>query len=269
MKLQSEATQIASRTAHLLEKAVYRQGNAVRAIQEPAWFRVVAANPPTHDLVNKTVNYKEFVTNRDQKDSSAKKFGSFVKGKYVTRNKNLGEFRVNAKHLYRMRPIQYQEDRIRKLFYNQHPWELSRPRLMVENAKKDYESVKDWSSMVQSNKALDGESVVQRTMYLYEQELKKDPSIKSWLPFYDQARLEFYRLRMREEAEIQVAAEEAAMFGGVFGKSAIEQGIEEEQRFIDKWTVEAEEATKLKRSRLAPPEIPTQDIEEPSTSESS
>jgi small subunit ribosomal protein S23 len=53
-------------------------------------------------------------------------------------------------------PITYPEDKLRSEFFGDHPWELARPRLVVEdngNDAKDY----NWETIVQPGKQLDGE----------------------------------------------------------------------------------------------------------------
>ncbi|CAN6647129.1 small ribosomal subunit protein mS23 [Trichomonascus vanleenenianus] len=241
MRLQYTATALLEKTTRLL-KAGVPGGSRNPAISEPSWFRVVASHPPTHNLALKTHNLKEFVEKEHTFQVGEKRKAT---GTYVTRNKQAYSSRLG--HLYRPRKIKYFEDKVRRLFYEQHPWELARPKLVVENDGNDI-SRQDWSSIYQPTKKLDGENVVRRTMYLIESgEFDRD----HWLQAYDKARLEFYRLRMREEAEVQVAAEEAVMFGSVFGKSYIQHGIEEEQKVIDKWVEEAKQATAVKKSKMS------------------
>jgi small subunit ribosomal protein S23 len=45
---------------------------------------------------------------------------------------------------------------LRKKFYKEHPWELARPRVAVEEDGADYVR-QDWSKMPQVGKPLDGE----------------------------------------------------------------------------------------------------------------
>lgn len=52
---------------------------------------------------------------------------------------------------------------------------------------------------------------------------------------YDLARKEFYDLRMQEDVERRVAAEEALMVGSKFGKSYLELGIEMEEKALEAW----------------------------------
>lgn len=48
------------------------------------------------------------------------------------------------RNLYRPQRIVHPEDRLRTTFFKDHPWELARPRILVESDGKDYQRV-DWS----------------------------------------------------------------------------------------------------------------------------
>jgi small subunit ribosomal protein S23 len=52
---------------------------------------------------------------------------------------------------------------------------------------------------------------------------------------YDIARREFYALRHEEEVERRIAREEASWTGAYFGKSAIEVGMELEDKTYESW----------------------------------
>lgn len=52
--------------------------------------------------------------------------------------------------------IEYEEDRLRKDFYSDHPWELARPRIILENDGKDGQRC-DWSKIQQRGRPLNGE----------------------------------------------------------------------------------------------------------------
>jgi small subunit ribosomal protein S23 len=57
----------------------------------------------------------------------------------------------------KIQPIQRGlEVHFRRKFYKQHPWELARPRIAVEDDGADYSRM-DWSKMEQIGKPLDGE----------------------------------------------------------------------------------------------------------------
>jgi small subunit ribosomal protein S23 len=61
------------------------------------------------------------------------------------------------KNLYRPQEITYPEDALRRTFYKDHPWELARPRTVLEMDGKDAQRC-DWSKGVrQPGVALTGE----------------------------------------------------------------------------------------------------------------
>lgn len=64
-----------------------------------------------------------------------------------------------ASRLFQPVEIKYEEDQLRKEFFRDHPWELARPRVLVESTGKDFERY-DWSRIQQPGKRLDGERCV-------------------------------------------------------------------------------------------------------------
>lgn len=52
---------------------------------------------------------------------------------------------------------------------------------------------------------------------------------------YDIARREFYQLRLREDIERRVAAEEAEATGATFGPSMLEVSMELENKEVERW----------------------------------
>ena len=65
-----------------------------------------------------------------------------------------------ASKLFKPLPIAYPEDKLRSDFFGDHPWELSRPRMIVEDSGNDAKRYK-WSKIVQPGKQLDGERSVE------------------------------------------------------------------------------------------------------------
>ncbi|RPB05093.1 mitochondrial ribosomal protein [Choiromyces venosus 120613-1] len=177
---------------------------AGRLQEEPAWYRVVGSIPPTTSLVRTIppqLNERKKPWTKNHKPS----------------------------RMYMPQKIQYPEDRLRTQFYRDHPWELARPRILVENDGKDYLKC-DWSKMPQKGKPLDGESVVQRQLWLRG----NDPEMTAEKA-YDTARKEFYDLRLQEDIERRIAIEEARACGATFGKTYLELGIEMEERYLEQW----------------------------------
>ena len=79
------------------------------------------------------------------------------------------------------------------------------------------------------------DSVVQRQMWLRHNVPGITPA-----QAYDQARKEFYELRLQEDVERRVAKEEATSTGAYFGPSALDVGMQLEDREYEKWRVWAQ-----------------------------
>ena len=64
--------------------------------------------------------------------------------------------RKKASRLFSPIEIKYPEDHLRNTFFAEHPWELARPRIVLESDGKDYQQ-ENWEKMTQPSKRLDGE----------------------------------------------------------------------------------------------------------------
>ncbi|KAK9478824.1 mitochondrial ribosomal protein S25-domain-containing protein [Lipomyces japonicus] len=179
--------ELVRRTSRLLEVGALKS--------EPAWYKAVIANPPATDFIPKV------------------------------KVQNVKDWNVPVKDLFKPQSIVYPEDKLRSRFYKDHPWELARPKVLVERDALDF-TRNDWSKLDQPLKRLDGESVVQRTLWLIEKKGSSEDDA------YDQACKEFYSLRIKEEVEIQTTEEEARMFGSVFFLSEIEIALELESKSL-------------------------------------
>ncbi|KAK0674408.1 mitochondrial ribosomal protein S25 [Cercophora samala] len=133
------------------------------------------------------------------------------------------------KNLYRPTKIVFPEDKLRRAFYADHPWELARPKLLMEIDGMDAR-YRDWSKgLRQPGMKLSGESVVQRQLYLMQ------TAQMSRSQAYDVARKEFYKLRRFEETEARIAREEARAYGAYFGKTVNQVGMELEDKEYNAW----------------------------------
>ncbi|KAL1883946.1 mitochondrial ribosomal small subunit component [Diaporthe australafricana] len=149
------------------------------------------------------------------------------------------------RNIFKPQQITYPEDELRWNFFKDHPWELARPRVVVELDGKDGRYV-DWSSgLKQPGVPVTGESVVQRQLWLMEngKGMSKEQA-------YDVARKELYDIRQQQDIERRVAQEEARMVGAYFGKSRSEVSMELENAVYEKWKKWAVgEAQKLQDER--------------------
>lgn len=231
MKIQTRATNVLERTSHYLKVGVLQN--------KPAWFDVVGAHPPAIDLTKRARSTNLHDPQIEQ-------------GSVKTR---LSSFDRQNKHhdVHKIPKLQYLEDELRDVFYHQHPWEFSRPKTLVETSGDNTKG--DWLRMVQLTKPLDGELVVQRTIWL-----AKNTEL-SLTEAYDKARFEFYQLRMQEEMKLTVAREELTMFGAVYPITNTQWGLEQEQEYIDAWTEVASNKTKVLLANKSQAQEVTQEVE--------
>ncbi|KAL8770322.1 MAG: hypothetical protein Q9209_003958 [Squamulea sp. 1 TL-2023] len=177
----------------------------------PSWHEVVGTVPPAQTLVRtQPLQHQERPKKRNIKKPSK---------------------------LFQPQRVVYEEDSLRKEFFGDHPWELARPRVVLENDGNDAER-KDWSLVTQPDRPIDGESVIQRQMFLLhgnpEKGQKPDPKMTP-AKAYDQARKEFYDMRLRQDIERRVAKEEAMATGAYFGRSILQIGMELEDKIFEEW----------------------------------
>lgn len=139
--------------------------------------------------------------------------------------------------LYKPVQLEYTEDALRHQFYTDHPWELARPRVVLETNGPSPTPISDAYSTGprQPGVPLSGESVIQRQLYL----LQHQPSL-SLEETYDIARKEFYALRRRETTRRRIAIEEAVMMGASFPPSDIAKSVRIENKNYDDWATWAE-----------------------------
>ncbi|KAL4927170.1 mitochondrial 37S ribosomal protein mS23 [Aspergillus undulatus] len=210
-------TALRVRQTAVLSKASGKPGDL------PRWVDVVRDVPPAEILVRKQPQQHQLFRQRVISDPKTSKPQVVFEAQ---------EKRTKPKKASRMFlpvEIKYEEDQLRKEFFRDHPWELARPRILLESTGKDFENY-NWRRMQQPGKRLDGESVVQRQLWL----LNNVPDMTKSVA-YDIARREFYRLRLQEDIERRVAAEEAEATGANFGPTQLEIGMELESRVYENW----------------------------------
>lgn len=116
---------------HLTASRLLESG---RLRSEPPWYRVVGALPPTTTLVRPLPI----------------PHAGTAHSKSARRTSNT----------FRPQEIVYPEDSLRRTFYKDHPWELARPRVVLENDGRDAERW-DWSTgLKQKGRQVDGEAYV-------------------------------------------------------------------------------------------------------------
>jgi len=111
-------------------QTVTQQLNAGSISQPPPWYQTIGSIPPA-EIMTRT----QPVQHRD------------VNSRMRTRKPS---------KMFKPQLIEYPEDRLRQTFYADHPWELARPRIVLENDGKDGQRC-DWSRIQQRGRPLNGE----------------------------------------------------------------------------------------------------------------
>ncbi|KAK7532311.1 mitochondrial 37S ribosomal protein mS23 [Phyllosticta citribraziliensis] len=203
-------------TASRVHRAATELLAAKRLLAPPPWYDIVADYPPAQTLVRPLQRVGQARTKKNVKKPSK---------------------------MFQPMRLAYKEDYLRREFFSDHPWELARPRVILEDSGNDSKHW-NWENIEQSNKPLDGESVIQRQMYLMRRGASKEEA-------YDQARKEFYEKRTDEDIERRIAKEEALAVGAYFGKSPVEYGMELEDKAYDDWKEWAEKEILLVEQQTA------------------
>jgi small subunit ribosomal protein S23 len=103
---------------------------AAEASFAPSWYTTIGSIPPSEILTR--------IPPAQQRDGLPKR-----------RTKKLSKMFMPVQ-------ITYEEDRLRKEFYGDHPWELARPRIILEQDGKDGQKC-DWSKIQQPGRQLNAE----------------------------------------------------------------------------------------------------------------
>lgn len=99
-------------------------------VQQPIWYKVVESIPPSEILT------RPFPPQHKKPNPRARR----------------------ASRLFQPQRLVYEEDELRRTFYKDHPWELARPRMIIEMDGKDALRY-DWSKgLIQPGMPLCGES---------------------------------------------------------------------------------------------------------------
>ncbi|KAI8625453.1 37S ribosomal protein S25 [Xylariaceae sp. FL1651] len=171
-------------------------------VQTPVWYHVVESIPPSEIITRSLPTQHRKFNPKTRKPSK----------------------------LFQPQRLVYEEDELRRQFYKDHPWELARPRMIIEMDGRDAER-SDWSTgLRQPGMPLCGECVVQRQLWMMHnvEGMTREKA-------YDIARREFYALRQEEDVERRIAKEEAMKMGAYFGKSFLQVGMELEDEQYEHW----------------------------------
>lgn len=122
------------RGLNLKPSRVYQTASALLESQSisqvPPWYKTIGSVPPS-EILTRTQPIQHRESNGRPRTKKASK-------------------------LFKPQAIVYEEDRIRQEFFRDHPWELARPRIVLENDGRDGQRC-DWSRIAQPGRPLTGE----------------------------------------------------------------------------------------------------------------
>jgi small subunit ribosomal protein S23 len=201
--------------------------------------------PPAQILIRKQPQQQSFIRTRTREVIVSAPNEREIRTK-IKADLRVFKSRSSEKRIFCPQDIRYEEDKLRFRFFTDHPWELARPRIVLEDTGNSHARA-DWSKgLIQPGIPLSGESVIQRQLYL----LQTVPNMKVDAA-YDIARKEFYDLRRQQEVRMRIAAEEAESTGAVFGKNPLQWGIQVENKQHDDWERWAREQVVLQQQKNA------------------
>ncbi|KAG9294212.1 hypothetical protein G9A89_021571 [Geosiphon pyriformis] len=220
MPLRIPPTQLANHVARLIKGGIYKT--------PPVWFQVVQTHPPGPSLLRTSGTTKQLSETLFKKEISEK-----FEAPDTEKPKGLSYRKKHTQKKLRTRPDQpqpivYPEDRLRRRFYRDHPYELLRPRILME---KEIPADKVWTSLLADGEhasEITGESVIQYQFYLMMHEGLNEQEA------YAIACNEFYAIRARQEVEERVAEEQALAFGAVRPNSEVEKAMWKEHKVLRK-----------------------------------
>lgn len=197
-----------------------------RYITPPIWLDIVGQIPPAQILTRQqpTQHPVAKVRTRTLADGETEQYVIAAPPKKTKSSKR--------SRLFAPVEIKYEEDHLRKQFFQDHPWELARPRMVLETTGNQHADSDYSKGLQQPMVPLSGESVVQRQKWLLENvpDITMDEA-------YDVARKEFYTLRRQEAIRRKVAREEALHMGAQPEKSILQWSMQIENKHYDDWEV--------------------------------
>lgn len=140
-------------TALRVRKTALNQFASGKINKLPQWVDVVGEIPPSETLIRTPPPQHQLVRQR------MKTVAGSSKPQVVFEVQEKRRKSKKPSRLFQPLELKYEEDELRQDFFRDHPWELARPRVLLESTGKDHENY-DWSRIKQPGKRLDGERYV-------------------------------------------------------------------------------------------------------------
>ncbi|KAI8064242.1 mitochondrial ribosomal protein S25 [Gongronella butleri] len=201
------------------------KGNLVK--EAPVWLPVLQQVPPGPSIIRTRPASDNNITAQTAAEQAYTSQQLQQQQQQVARS----SIRHKQKNLRtkppRPRAIVYPEDRLRRQFYKDHPFELSRPKVLVESDSGKNRT--DFSQLILPGMRLyeiDGEAVIKYQLHLMTNENMTERQA------YAKATSEFYELRAQQEQEEREARAKMANALNTFSKQTQKALYHEEQALI-------------------------------------
>lgn len=206
----------------------------------PVWLNAIADIPPAQILTR-----QQPIPHPETQVRMTKVEGKKDPVQVVTVTQRRKPKSAKASRLFSPVEIKYEEDKLRQQFFQDHPWELARPRVVVETTGNQHKNSDFSKTVSQPHLPLSGENVIQRQLHLLEN--VPDMTVES---AYDIARREFYQLRRREAVQKRIAKEEAEHMGAEPEEGVLQWGMRVENKWYNDWQdwSEAQVSEQMQRS---------------------
>lgn len=144
-----------------VRRSALAQQSAGKIRELPCWVDIMQAVPPTSVLTRNQAVKHQLTRQRVRGNSVTGADEVVIENQNQQHQQQQGKrasHRAAKKKSRMFRPmrIEYEEDELRRDFFRDHPWELARPRVLLESNGRDHQW-EDWSRMEQPRKKLDGE----------------------------------------------------------------------------------------------------------------
>ncbi|THH17767.1 hypothetical protein EUX98_g9061 [Antrodiella citrinella] len=180
--------------------------------EEPAWYQAVLENPPLPLPPRAPASRTRFDLSPAASTSSDPTIASSISRRPFT--------------------INYVEDKLRRQFFHDHPFEAFRPVSLIESAKiQDEHPIqgKQWERLRQHGRNPTPEDAIRYAVNLHEHHGK------SLTYAYAAAVAQFRSLRSEREVTIATAKLEADVIGIEFGRTQVERVFGLEEKAFDTW----------------------------------
>lgn len=138
-------------TALQVRRTAIAQQRAGKTPKLPCWIDIMETIPPSSVLVRNLPQQHPLTRERMKTLPGKTEPRTVIETRPTRRTKS-----KKPSRMFQPVKMEFEEDQLRREFYRDHPWELARPRVVLESDGKDHMRY-NWESLQQNRKRVDGE----------------------------------------------------------------------------------------------------------------